>query len=132
MSHRYCNSSQDSPNGGGNQFDQRFGKVRRNVLVGQRSAQRRRVPRVRDLASRQHTQGFLFHRLAAAAQYRPFAGIDESGKTTLEILIHHLGQSYPRFMPYGSSATTSICTRNPGSTKRCTCTHDVVGKRSLL
>src|SRR3974390_818704 len=32
---------------------------------------------------------------------------------------------------YGSSATTSICTRNLGSIKRCTCTHEVAGKRSL-
>ncbi len=47
-------------------------------------------------------------------------------------LIHHVAQRYPRFILYGSSAMTSICTRNPGSTKRCTCTQDVVGSRSLL
>ena len=32
---------------------------------------------------------------------------------------------------YGSSATTSISTMNPGSTNRCTWTHEIVGSRSL-
>ena len=72
------------------------------------------------------------NRIAAAAQHTSLAGIDEPREAALEYLINHVTQYLdPRSSIYGSSATTSISTRNPGSTKRCTCTHEVVGSRSL-
>src|ERR1700736_6429756 len=102
------------------------------MFIGEGRAQCLRMAGPRDDAVGRHAQRLLLHALAAAAQYRPFAGIDEPGEAALEVFVHHVTQRYPRYMLYGSSATTSICTRKPRSTKRCTCTHEVVGNRSLL
>ena len=74
------------------QFDQRFGKIRGDVFVGQRRAQGLRMARLGNLTRRANPQRLLFHALAAAAQYRPFAGIDESGKPPFEISIHDVAQ----------------------------------------
>src|SRR5271169_3607449 len=101
------------------------------MFVAERRAQALRVARLRDVTVGRHAQGLLLDAFAAAAQYRPFPRIDEAREPALENLIHHFAQR-TLDSAYGNSAMTSICTRNPESTRRCTCTHEVVGNRSLL
>ncbi len=117
--------------GRGDQLDEGFGKIRGDVFVGERRPQGRGMARLYDVAGRRDPQGLLFDALAAAAQHAAFAGIDEPRDAALEFLVNHVTQYLDPRSIYGSSATTSISTRNPGSTKRCTCTHEVVGSRSL-
>jgi len=74
------------------QFDQGFGEIGRDVLVGQRRSQRLGMACVDDFAVDRHAQGFLLDALAPAAQYRPLAGIKQAREATLEDLIHHVTQ----------------------------------------
>ena len=89
------------------------------------------MPGLHDVARRRDAQRLLFDAFAAAAQYAAFPGIDQPGQAAFELPVNHVAQYFDPKSNYGSSATTSICTRNPGSTRRCTCTHEVVGSRSL-
>src|SRR5580698_3881931 len=103
------------------QLDQRFGEIGGDVFIGQRRAQRLGMPRLNDVPRGRDAQRLFFNALAAAAQDAPFAGIDEPGEAALEFPINHVTQYLdPRLSTYGSSATTSISTRNPGSTSRWT------------
>ena len=123
------------------QLDQRLGEVRGDVLVGERCAERRRVAALGDLSRRRYAQRFLFHAFAPAAQHAALPAIDEAGQPTLEFFVDHVTHhASARPVParrlgyqpvHGSSATTSISTRKPGSTRRWTCTQDTVGRRSL-
>jgi hypothetical protein len=74
------------------EFDERFRKVRRDVFVGERSAQGDGVRRLNDCAIRRHSQGFLLDPLSAAPQYPSFAGVDEPRDPTLELLVNHVTQ----------------------------------------
>ncbi len=114
------------------QLDQRLGKIRGDVLVGERCPESRRVRRLHDVAGGRDAQRLLLDALAAAAQHAALPRIDEPREPALEFLVHHVSQTLnPRLSIHGNSATTSISTRKPGSTSRCTCTQEAVGSRSL-
>ena len=68
------------------------------MLIGQRRAQRCGMTRLCNVARGGYAQGLLLDAFAAAAQYRPLAGINESREAPLEVLIHHVTQDYPRLM----------------------------------
>src|ERR1019366_8582658 len=76
----------------GYQLDQGFGKIRRDVIVGERRTQRKRMPRLDDFAGRRNTQRFFLDALAAPAQHGSFAGIDEPREPALEFLVDHVTQ----------------------------------------
>lgn len=89
MSHKYCSNSHVSPNGG-NELDQRLGKIGRDVLVREGSAQYGRMTCLGDLAPGRHPQRLLLDAFAATTQHRPFAGVDESRQPALESPVDHV------------------------------------------
>ena len=112
----------------GHQLDQRLGEIGGDVFVGERRAERLRVARCAMIQPVGSTRSDSFSTpLRPPRSTAALAGIDQPGERARNS-VDHL-RSFPS--AHGSSATTSICTRKPGSTRRCTCTQEVVGSRSL-
>src|SRR5579862_4565925 len=72
------------------ELDERFGIVRRDVLVGERRAQQRRVRRLRDAAGGIDAQRFLLDPLAPALEDLRLAAVDQAGKASLKDAIDTL------------------------------------------
>src|ERR1039457_3592606 len=68
-------------------LDQRLGVVRRDVLVGERRAERARMRGFDDVPAARDAQRLLFHSLAAALQDLRLAAVDESGKSSFELTV---------------------------------------------
>src|SRR5262249_53969148 len=87
------------------ELDQRFGKIRRDVLVRERGAELARMRRLRKLPARRHAQGFLLHALAPALQNLRLATVDEGREAPLEDAIHSCARHgpYQRTRPVSTS-----------------------------
>ncbi len=72
----------------GHQLDQRLGVVGRDVLVGERGAQRARVRCLREPSIGRHAQGLLLHALAPTLQDFGLPTVHESGQAPLKHTIY--------------------------------------------
>src|ERR1700735_2509585 len=70
------------------QLDQRLGVVCRDVLVGERRAERARMRGLADVTGAGNAQRLLFHALAAALQDVGLAAVDESRKSSFEFTVY--------------------------------------------
>ena len=69
---------------GRHQLDQRFGIIRRDVLVGERRSERARVRGLRQAPHGRDPQRLLLHTLAPALQQLGLTAVDERGEAPLE------------------------------------------------
>ena len=92
ISHKYCSSSQVSPNGGVTSSirDSEKSVVMCSLVSGAPRAAG--MARLRDDAAGRYPQRLLLDALASAAQHAAFAGIDEACEAPLEFFVNHVTQ----------------------------------------
>ncbi len=87
------------------ELDERFGKISRDVIVGQRRPERTRMRAPREIAFRRHPQRLFLHTLAPTLQHLRLAGVDEGGEASFEDAIDACASHarYQRMRPVSTS-----------------------------